>query len=69
MKEILLAIPVYNCEKQIVRVLDSIKKHILKFNEIIFIENKSTDRTLSKISEYVKINNLKNVSVIKMKIT
>lgn len=63
MKKLLLAIPVYNCEKQIIRVLDSIKKHILTFNEIIFIENKSTDRTLSEISEHVKINNLKNVSI------
>ena len=28
MKKTLLAIPVYNCEKQILRVLDSIKKYL-----------------------------------------
>jgi len=63
MAKIILAIPAYNCEKQIIRVLESIKKHINKFNEIIFIENKSSDNTLLEISGFVKKNSLKNVKI------
>ena len=59
----LLAIPVYNCEKQILRVLDSIKKYKYKFNEIIFIENNSSDNTLKNIINYTKANNFENTSI------
>lgn len=45
--KILLFIPAYNCEKQILRVLHSITSEIEeKFAEIVVIENKSTDGTL-----------------------
>lgn len=63
MTKIILAIPAYNCEKQIIRVLDSIRKYASIFNEIIFIENKSSDKTLLEIKNFVKKNNWKNAKI------
>ncbi len=49
----LLFIPGYNCEKQIPRVLDKIDKKISKYiNEIIFINNRSTDNTENVVLNY-----------------
>lgn len=47
MKEkILLFIPCYNCEKQIVRVLNQLDSVIMEYlSEVIIINNKSTDNT------------------------
>ncbi|MCR4907663.1 MAG: glycosyltransferase family 2 protein [Lachnospiraceae bacterium] len=43
---ILLFIPAYNCEKQIVRVLSSLSEDVLKyFKEVIVVNNRSTDGT------------------------
>lgn len=51
--KILLFIPGYNCEKQIVRVLDKIDKNIAGyFSEIIFVNNRSTDKTENVVLNY-----------------
>jgi len=54
MKErILLFIPAYNCEKQIVRVLDQIDKMALLYiDEVVVINNRSTDNTEQAVLEY-----------------
>jgi len=50
----LLAIPCYNCEKQILRVIESLKNQSLEnIDEIIFINNKSTDRTADNILSHL----------------
>lgn len=58
MKEkILLFIPMYNCEKQIVRVLDQLKGEIQEYlSEVILINNRSTDR-----GEEVAIEKIKSI--------
>ena len=44
MNRILLFIPMYNCEKQIGRVLAQINTSILKYiSEVIVVNNRSTD--------------------------
>lgn len=44
MSKILLFIPMYNCEKQIVRVLGQVDEEVLKYiSEIIVVNNCSTD--------------------------
>ncbi|MDO4747281.1 MAG: glycosyltransferase family 2 protein [Candidatus Saccharibacteria bacterium] len=49
----LLFIPAYNCEKQLPRVLDKITQTIAEyFDEIIIINNRSTDRTESVALKY-----------------
>lgn len=55
MDRILLFIPGYNCEKQIVRVLGQLKGEILHYiTEIIMVNNRSTDDTEDAVIEYAK---------------
>ena len=54
-EKILLFIPGYNCEKQITRVLDQINLEVLNYiDEIIFINNRSTDNTETTVLKYKK---------------
>ncbi len=50
---ILLFIPAYNCEKQIVRVLEQLDKEVMTYiEEVIVINNRSTDGTEEAVLEY-----------------
>lgn len=58
-KKILLFIPGYNCEKQIVRVLGQLNAKVMKhISEIIFVNNISTDNTENVVLEYSKKHKL-----------
>ena len=61
MKEkILLFIPMYNCEKQITRVLKQLNEEVQEYiNEIIVVNNISTDSGEEKVKEYIKDNEFK----------
>ncbi|MCR5302886.1 MAG: glycosyltransferase family 2 protein [Lachnospiraceae bacterium] len=51
---ILLFIPAYNCEKQIVRVLEQLDTAIMAFvSKVIVVNNRSTDRTEEAITDYM----------------
>lgn len=51
---ILLFIPAYNCQNQVVRVLNQIDKQVLKYiEEIIVVDNQSTDRTEEMVIKYI----------------
>lgn len=57
--KILIAIPAYNCGKQITRTLDEINKKLLdRVEEIIVIDNLSTDNTPEKVKAYQKTGKL-----------
>jgi glycosyltransferase involved in cell wall biosynthesis len=57
----LLFIPAYNCQQQLPRVLDQIDSEVFSFvDEVIVIENRSTDGTLSVAKE--KLISLTGVS-------
>ena len=68
MDKILLFIPMYNCEKQIVRVLDQLTPHVCELlSEVIIVNNRSTDNGEKAVSEYldtheksVKLSPLRN---------
>jgi len=50
---ILLFIPMYNCEKQIIRVLDQINNEVLQYiSDIIVVNNRSTDNGEQAVMEY-----------------
>ena len=52
---ILLFIPMYNCEKQIVRVLGQIDEQVLAYiTEIIIVNNRSTDNSEAAAVNYCK---------------
>ena len=54
----LLFIPMYNCKKQIVRVLDKIDDNNVKyFTEIIIVNNRSTDNGEEVVKKYLKKRN------------
>lgn len=55
MERILLFIPCYNCEKQIIRVLRQLDNGVIEyFSEIIMINNRSTDKTEEVIREWME---------------
>lgn len=57
--KMLLAIPVYNCEKQIIRVLKKINTDILRFfQEVLIIDNISSDKTSEVAITYLKSLNI-----------
>ena len=64
----LLFIPVFNCEKQILRVIDKIleSKVACKFEEIIIIDNNSSDNTFKVVNSFKNIiyKKIKNKGVI-----
>lgn len=67
MKEkILVFIPGYNCEKQIVRVLKQFDENVLKYiDEIIYVNNRSTDNTEKVVLDYKKENKELPVKVLR----
>lgn len=57
--KILLFIPMYNCQKQIVRVLNQLTTDVCKYlDEVIIINNRSTDNGEQVVTEYLKEKNI-----------
>ena len=55
MDKILVFIPGYNCEKQIIRVVKQLDEEVMKYvSEVIFVNNRSTDNTEKVILDYKK---------------
>ncbi len=55
MDRILLFIPMYNCEKQITRVLDQLTDKVCGYlSEVIVVNNRSTDNGEQAVQEYLK---------------
>ena len=51
----LVFIPMYNCEKQIVRVLDKFDKEVLEYvDEVIVVNNRSTDNGEQAVIDFKK---------------
>lgn len=56
--KILLFIPMYNCEKQIVRVLNQLNEEVCSYlSEVIIVNNRSTDNGEEKVQEYLNTHN------------
>lgn len=59
MDKILLFIPMYNCEKQIVRVLNQLTEEVCSYlSEVIIINNRSTDKGEEAVQNYLTENEL-----------
>ena len=55
--KILLFIPAYNCEKQVVRVLGQLDTDVMEYiDEIIVVNNRSTDDTEAAVLGYISEN-------------
>lgn len=59
MDKILLFIPMYNCEKQIVRVLGQLTDEVCGYlSEVIIVNNRSTDNGEQAVIDYLKQHSL-----------
>lgn len=59
MDKILLFIPMYNCEKQIVRVLEQLNAEVCSYlSEVIIINNRSTDNGEEAVRKYLSEHKL-----------
>lgn len=53
--KILIFIPAYNCEKQIVRVLDQLDEDVMRYvSGVIVVNNRSTDHTEDAVVRYAQ---------------
>ena len=53
--KMMLFIPAYNCEKQIIRVLNQLDHEVLAyFEEVLVVNNRSTDDTEKVVLSYIK---------------
>lgn len=60
MKKILLFIPMYNCEKQITRVLNQLDDEIQSYlSEVVIVNNRSTDNGETVVKEYLENTKMK----------
>ena len=63
---ILLFIPGYNCEKQVIRVLNQIDKEVSSYiKEIIFVNNRSTDNTEKAVLNYKSKSYVPKIRVLR----
>ena len=53
-KTIVLAIPIYNCETEIIAVLKDVESSKLKIDEIWIIDNKSTDNSVNQVKIFLE---------------
>ena len=67
MNKFLLFIPCYNCEKEIIKVLDSLIDYSKFFTEIIVIDNGSKDNTLNNAIDWAKNHNIIPISIMQNK--
>jgi len=66
--KILLFIPAYNCEKQIVRVLDQLTPAVMAFiTKVIVVNNRSTDGTEDAVIDYCRAHSSLPVTLLRNK--
>ena len=66
MEKIMVFIPMYNCEKQIVRVLKQFDKELLEYvSEIVVINNLSTDDGEQAVLDFAKKSNKLNITLLR----
>lgn len=64
--KILLFLPAYNCEKQIVRVLDQLTPPAMAFiSKVIVVNNRSTDNTEEAVIDYMRSHPSLPVSLLR----
>ncbi len=64
--KILVFIPGYNCEKQIVRVLSQFDSTVMEYiDKVIFVNNRSTDGTENAVLDFKKNNPSFPISVLR----
>ena len=60
-----IIVPIYNVEQYIEECLDSIYNQDLINFEVLCIDDKGKDKSIQKVQEYIKKNNITNLQIIK----
>ncbi len=64
--KIMLFIPMYNCEKQIIRVLNQLNDEVASYlNEVLVVDNGSTDNGLNVVQNYLQNHPHIKISLVK----
>lgn len=63
MNKISIIIPMYNCEKYIIKCLESVTKQDYKNKEIIIVDDGSTDKSVEIVSKYIINFKEKNITL------
>lgn len=65
-EKMMLFIPAYNCEKQIVRVLHQLDEKVCAyFDEILVVNNRSSDHTEGEVLKFIRENPRVNVKLMR----
>ncbi|MBV7433505.1 glycosyltransferase family 2 protein [Cardiobacteriaceae bacterium TAE3-ERU3] len=59
-------VPAYNSEQTICRALVSLQKQTIQANEIIIVDDSSTDNTVAVVQEFIRSNCAKNIILSQM---
>ena len=66
--KILLFIPGYNCEKQIIRVLGQLDESVMKYiTQVIVVNNQSTDNTEEVVKHFIEKHDYIPVKLLRNK--
>jgi glycosyltransferase involved in cell wall biosynthesis len=68
-RKILLYIPIYNCKKTIILVLNSIPKSTLEISTILIVDNGSTDDSVNVVKEWINSLNISFINAILIQTT
>ena len=64
----LLFVPLYNCQNQITRLINKLDDDVLKFfDEILFVDNLSEDKTLNVLLDEIKKKIKKKIKILQNK--
>ncbi len=67
--KILIFVPGYNVSKTILQVIKNLIKLEKKLNfDVIYVDNKSSDKSAELVKQFIKSRNLSNISIIKNKV-
>ena len=65
MDKVVLFLPCYNCEKQIIKTLSEVNLYFKNyFNYILIVDNGSTDNTVKNALSFFNKNNINNFSIL-----
>ena len=65
MNKVLVFVPCYNCENQIVKTINNIETYFGKYlDQVLIIDNGSTDNTLNVVQKFIKKSDIKSFKIL-----
>ena len=65
MNKVLVFVPCYNCENQIVKTIKNIETYFGKYlDQVLIVDNGSTDSTLNVVQKFIKKSDIKSIKIL-----